>query len=220
MSGAGFSWQDLDAAASEFNKHAYLIQQFLSLVRTAYIVQVKAVTRTGAVAGFGFVDVLPLVKLMDANWNASEHSTVEELPFFRLQGGSNAIIIDPQVGDIGLAVIADRDVSSVKATQAQANPGSRRRFDFADGFYFGGFLNVVPIQYLQINDDGVNLVDKWGNQINMASNGVTINGVLIDRSKNVSAVAKLTTTDTYSLGGGAQALKRADGSDTTKGTAT
>ena len=55
-------------------------------------------------------------------------------------------LIDPTQGDIGLAIFADRDISSVRANRAQANPGSYRRFDMADGVYIGGILNGMPTQ--------------------------------------------------------------------------
>jgi hypothetical protein len=46
----------------------------------------------------------------------------------------------------------------VKATQAQANPGSGRVFDMADGLYFGGFLNGTPTQYVAFSSAGIDMV--------------------------------------------------------------
>jgi phage baseplate assembly protein gpV len=86
------------------------------------------------------------------------HTTIYGVPFFRVQGGQNAVIVDPVAGDIGFALFADRDLSSVKATGAAANPGSARRFDMADGMYFGGLLNGTPVQYLQFTSSGINAV--------------------------------------------------------------
>jgi uncharacterized Zn-binding protein involved in type VI secretion len=50
--------------------------------------------------------------------------------------------------------------------------------------------------------------------------GVTINGVKIDTSGNVSAIADLTSTGNVTLSGGAQFVKLADGSNATKVKAT
>lgn len=73
--------------------------------------------------------------------------------------GSYGVIIDPQPGDIGVAVFASRDISNVKSTQAQAVPGSGRRFDYSDGIYLGTVLSAAaPTQYLQFNSDGVTLL--------------------------------------------------------------
>lgn len=72
------------------------------------------------------------------------------------------------------------------------------------------------------SDDASTYIEvKAGQLVNVvAPGGINLNGVTIDTHGNVAGIAKLTTTDTYSLGGGAQALKRADGTNTTKGTAT
>lgn len=150
--------QTEQSGATPFNAMNFLVTQILNGRNHATLVQVKAVTNAGGVAPVGFVDVLPLVNQLDGDRNAVPHGIVNSLPYFRMQGGTNAIILDPQVGDIGLAVFADRDLSSVKASKAQANPGSMRRADFADGLYVGGFLNGVPVQYVQFTPGGINVV--------------------------------------------------------------
>jgi hypothetical protein len=67
--------------------------------------------------------------------------------------------MDPQVGDIGVVVFASRDISKVKSTQAQANPGSARKFDFADGIYLGAvFSAAAPTQYIEFDSTGVAIV--------------------------------------------------------------
>ena len=208
-SGIGLAGQrGLSDDTSRFNMTWFLVQQALGLVRTATLVQVKACSNTDAVAPVGTVDVMPLVNLTDGLGNATKHGIVYGLPYFRLQGGHNAVIIDPEVGDIGIAVFADRDISSVKAAKAQSNPGSRRRFNWADGMYIGGVLNAAPTQYIRFSSSGVVLYDKFGNTIVtdthgisvtdknsntivMDSSGVKINGVLFDRSQNISNVKNI-----------------------------
>ena len=188
---------------SPFNASNFQIAQALGLVRTALIVKVMAVTNVDEPdKEIGFVDVLPLVNMLDGASNATQHITVYGMPYVRLQGGTNAIIMDPKVGDLGIAVFADRDISTVKTTKKQANPGSLRRHDLADGMYIGGLLNAVPEQYVRFSADGIDLKDKNGNTLVMNTDGITINGVLFDRSQNVSQIAKLTSTDIASLAGG------------------
>lgn len=222
-SGAGYSGQmGLWGGTSDFNKTTFLVQQLLALVRTATLVQVVKCTNSGGISPVGFVDVLPLVNMIDGIGTSFKHGTVYGLTYCRVQGGLNAIICDPVPGDIGVAVFADRDISAVKKTKKQSNPGSRRKNDFADGMYLFGVLNAAPTQYLRFlqngdgSPNGVEIVDKFGNKIAMGSTGITINGVLFDRSQNVSAIADITTTGDASLGGGSQFLKRADGTNTTK----
>ncbi len=122
------------------------------------MVEVMAVTNDGGVSPVGLVDIMPLVNQVDGDGNAVPHVTIHGCPYSRIQGGTNAVILDPQIGDTGIAVFASRDISSVIATRAQANPGSERRFDWADGMYIGGALNGVPTQYVQFSEAGVAIV--------------------------------------------------------------
>ncbi len=142
----------------DYNTQAFAIEALLAKLQTATVVRVEACTNDGGVSPFGFVDVTPLVAQVDGSGNLTPHGTVFQLPYHRLQGGANAVIMDPKKGDLGIAVFASRDISSVKATQAAAGPGSGRSYDWADGMYIGGLLNGTPSQYLQFNDDGISLV--------------------------------------------------------------
>lgn len=189
----------LNSNTSDYNAQYFLVRQLLGRTRTTILVQVKAVTNEGAVSAVGFVDAQPLVNLMDGVGKTSPHGIILNLPYFRMQGGKNAIILDPQVDDIGLAVICDRDISTVKETKKRANPGSYRRFDLADGVYIGGILNGVPEQYVRFFADGIDIVDKNENFIKMKSEGIDINGALIDRNGEVTA--KHGTGDSVTLTG-------------------
>ena len=115
-------------------------------------------TNAGGVAPVGSVDVLPLVRQVTPDGDGVSHGTVYGLPYMRMQGGANAVILDPQVGDIGIAVFSSRDISAVKATKAEALPGSARTFDYADGLYIGGVLNGTPTQYVRFATDGVTVL--------------------------------------------------------------
>ena len=139
-----------------FNQHAFQILQALARVRTAVIVKVMAVdVGGGGLAPVGFVDAMPMVKQMDGGGNTFSHGTIFNLPYIRIQGGANAVICDPVVDDLGLAVISDRDISSVKNNKGEANPGSRRKFNLSDGIYIGGILNGKPTCYVQVTDQKV-----------------------------------------------------------------
>jgi hypothetical protein len=143
----------------EFNQISFAIRQAISKLQTATLVRVQSVSNNGGLDPIGTVDVLPLVNQTDGNGNPEPHITVFGLPYLRIQGGANACIIDPEAGDIGVAVFASRDISNVKSTLQQSNPGSGRRYHFSDGIYIGGCLQAAaPTQYLQFNSDGVTLV--------------------------------------------------------------
>lgn len=163
---------------NKYTSTAFLVDMFIARVRTAMLVQVKSCSNSGGVSAVGTVSVQPMVNMIDGQGNSTPHGEVFNLPYFRLQGGANgAVIIDPVPGDIGVAVICDRDSSAVQSTKAVANPGTYRTHDIADGLYLGGFLNAVPNAYVQFDGQGnVNIVDNNGNQIQMASGGITITG--------------------------------------------
>ena len=173
-------YQEQNSGASAFHATQFLIKMMLMRVSVATLVQVQAVTNSGGLEPVGFVDILPLVNMLDGQDVATPHDTVFHCPYFRLQGGANAVIIDPEVGDIGIAVFADRDISSVVANHGQANPGSRRRFDMADALYLGGFCNDVPEQYVQFVTSGdnksINIVSPT--QITLSAPLIALNGMI------------------------------------------
>lgn len=160
--------------ASTFNVIMFIVQSILGRARTCVLVKVMAIEAAGELAPVGTLDAMPLVNQVDGIGTSTPHATIFNLPYLRLQGGANAVVMDPQVGDIGIAVIADRDSSAVKATKAQANPGSKRRFDLADGIYVGGILNGAPDQYVRFTDEGVKVADKNGNVVNMVATGIEL----------------------------------------------
>jgi hypothetical protein len=190
---------DASTGTNDFKAMAFVAQQLISRISTATLVQVKAVYASGggsatpgAIAPVGTVDVLPLVNQIDGFGNATPHGTVHNLAYFRYGGGPNAAIIDPEVGDIGLANFADRDISAVKANNGmQSNPGSRRRFDMADGIYQGTVLAKAPTQYITATKDsdgnrGWIIVDANKNTITTDKNGV----IITDANKNMFTMNK------------------------------
>jgi hypothetical protein len=160
------STEFIESPASDFNTHQFLHDRGLNRTAKATIVQVTKVSTTGQVAPVGMVSVSPLVKMQDALGNVHAHSEMHNLPYFRMQGGADkAVILDPKVGDIGVAVFADRDISTAvknnsgwdgtkKVSDAQSPPGSFRQHDMADGMFFGCFLGGSPTSYVQFQDNG------------------------------------------------------------------
>lgn len=145
-------------SGSDLNALTFLVTQLLGKAWTGTLFLVKAVTNTGGVSAVGYVDVQPLVHQVDGDGNATPHGIIHNVPYFRLQGGTNAVILDPQVGDIGAGLICSRDISAVKVSKGPNVPGSGRRFDPADAIYLGGVLNGTPTQYVQFSAGGVAVV--------------------------------------------------------------
>ncbi len=156
----------LHSQASEFDALQHAIDQALSRMSKAHLVVVTKVSGVSGVGPVGKVSVSPLVKMQDALGNVHEHVDVTNLSYFRMQGGADkAIIMDPKVGDIGVAIFMDRDSSAAKknnagwdgtksAKYAQAPAGSFRQHDMADGMFFGCVLGGKPKSYIQFQDDG------------------------------------------------------------------
>lgn len=140
---------------SPLNSLDYVFEMFLhGKVNTALPVVVTGVESSGAEGPAGYVDVKPLVTQTDSFNNSIAPAVIYHIPFFRLQAGSAAVVLEPVVGDIGLAVFAQRDCSVLSAGNTQpVQPGSFRSFDQSDGFYIGGFLNIAPQTYIELRQD-------------------------------------------------------------------
>jgi hypothetical protein len=182
MSGGGTQqgwWGHLGLTAGNdlFNAVAFLVSQVQGNIRTMVPVKVVAVHGGGLNPTSGLtVDVLPLINQIDGLGNATKHVTAYGLSVNRSQGGKNAIINDPVVGDIGCVVCSDRDMSAVKSTSAQSNPGSFRRHNISDGVYHGTFGNTqTPNQYVMFSSSGVTIADMFGNVITLSSIGIALN---------------------------------------------
>ena len=140
--------------ASAYNELVFQINAIMKRVNTCMPVQVTAV-KAGGLGPVGFVDVQVMVTQLTGNNTVVANPSIQNVPYFRVQGGKNAVIIDPQVGDIGVACFCQRDISSVKKVRAVAPPGSHRMFSFSDAVYFGGTLNGTPEQYIKFDGSGI-----------------------------------------------------------------
>lgn len=155
----------LTAGNSRFNQQHFLASVLIGRVNTAMLVLVKAVELPTQPGETGFVTVQPMVAQVNGTGQPTPHGDIANIPYFRLGAGDSAVIIDPVVGDIGLAVFASRDISSVKVNKAPANPGSARQFAWSDGCYFGGFLDEEPTQFIHLSPDGIVLKPAPGKKV-------------------------------------------------------
>lgn len=126
----------------------------MGTVTICKIVKVKG----GGTGAVGMVDILPMVLQMDAGGNIYDNAVIYNVPYFRYQGGANAVIIDPKPGDIGVCLVCTRDISRVKRTKRPAAPDSHRKFDWSDSLYIGGILNGAPVQYIHFLESGIDIV--------------------------------------------------------------
>lgn len=151
----GAGQQDPSDSSSEVNKIAFAVSQIMARFDFMKPVKVIAVhAGSGSPPGPMTVDVQPLVQQIDGNRNAVSHGIVYGIPVSRTQGGKWTIICDPAVDDVGYVVAGDRDMSKVKATAAEAPPGSLRKFKISDGVYAGAILGPVTEAFLWLKADG------------------------------------------------------------------
>lgn len=172
----------------------FIVDSILMRIQTVTLVRVVKV-KGGGLAPVGMVDVQPLVSQIDGSGAVIPHGIIFNIPYMRLQGGSNAIVIDPQVGDIGMCGFCSRDISSVKVNKTASAPQSRRRFDYSDGLYFGGFLNGTPSQYIMFSGGGIKIYSPTG--IELESPKTTI------KSPDVKIHGNTTQDGAFSQTGGA-----------------
>lgn len=160
----------------------YMIKQLIARIATAAVVQVVSCSNTGGLAAVGTVTVQPLITQVTGDKVPVPHGKLFKVPYNRLQGGLNAVILDPQPGDIGICVFMSRDSSIVRQNalgkglavlKAFFTPSTLRRYSWSDGWYIGGFLNAVPNQYVQFSGRKVNVVAL--DEITLTAPIVTVN---------------------------------------------
>ena len=169
---------DPATAQGQWNQLRFAIEQQILQLNTSMPVEVVAVRGTG-VNPVGQVDIKILVSQVTGDDKTIEHGIITNVPYMRLQGGTNAVIIDPEVGDIGMACFCSRDISAVKNARAAAPPGSRRAYDFSDAMYCGGFLNKAPTQYIQFTAGGI-LVHST-NAVSIGNTAATVRRLVDER---------------------------------------
>jgi hypothetical protein len=160
-------------AGNDFNALSFVIAQQLAFRRTTMLVTVVNVTNSGGVSPIGTVDVQPLVQQVNGLNEVTPHGIIYGLPYIRIQGGANAVIIDPVVGDIGIICIADRDCTTALSTQQQSPPGSNRTSSPADGFYMMSVVTKAPTQYVQFTSSGITITSP--NQVTVNAPEVNVN---------------------------------------------
>lgn len=166
------------ASNSPYNSLSFMIQQAIrEQVNTCIICKVVGESD-------GYVDVLPLVTQISGKDEAIAPTTLYHLPFMRYHAGIAAVILNPVVGDIGLAVFAGKDCSNVKVgTSEPVPPASFRDNSMANGFYIGGFLNQAPSVFIELTQGGaVNITAPGG--VNIHGN-VTVSGDVVASGKSL-----------------------------------
>lgn len=142
---------------SPYNALMFLVENAIAgRVNTMVPVRVVSVDSGGANSPTGTVNVRPLVTQKDGNGNMIGVSELYHLPYSRIQGGVAALVIDPLPGDMGIAVFAQQDTSTItKDTQEPILPSTYMAFPMSSGWYIGGFLNQTPSVYVEVQQSAI-----------------------------------------------------------------
>ena len=192
----------LNSGASEYNALSFMIEQAIKgMVNTAIPVRVDSCTKPGVGGAAGYVSATPLVMQRGADGKSLQPVSLPQLPFFRLQAGNAAVVLDPQPGDIGLAICSQQDSSNVQAgTSGPVQAGSFRCFDMSDSFYVGGFMNQTPETYIHLDPEKGEVTVKSPAKITLESPTIELKGSLQMGNSSGSG-----SGDTISLTGNIQA---------------
>ena len=182
------------ARASDVGMLQFMVQSALAGVRTAIPVKVISVTNTGGLEPIGTLSVQPLVSAVDGGGVVWEHTQIYNCPYMRIQGGANAVILDPAPGDIGLGIVCDRDITAVQQSLQPSAPGSNRKHDLSDMVYLMTIIsNTTPTQYVQFNASGVTVTTPQNFNLNVGGNismqaagDININGQNINNAATQS----------------------------------
>ena len=139
-----------------------VISQFNSLitnVNTAIPCKVVAIEKQEqrGVNIVGFVDIQLMIEQTNGQKKGNETAIICNVPYVRIQGGTNAVIIDPEINDLGVAIFASRDITNFKEARRQTPPATWRKFSISDAIYIGGIRNQKPVQYIHFRNDGIEI---------------------------------------------------------------
>ena len=170
----------------------YIINNLIANIHTMMPVKILSVTvPPDSLAPIGRCEVLPLVQQIDGSNNVYPMGKIVNVPYLRVQGGSNAIVIDPQVGDVGLCGFCERDISIVKRTGELSAPDTRIKYNINSAVYMFTMMSGTPTQYIHFKSSGIDI--KTTGDLNINGLIIKADGTLVTKDGD--------TVDKHSHGG-------------------
>jgi len=162
----------------------YIIETLISSIHTLTLVEIVSVSvPQDELAPIGRCSIRPLVQKVDGNNNVYSRGVIDNVPYLRVQGGTNAVVIDPVVGDVGLAGFCDRDISMVKRTGKEAAPNTLRQYDLNDAVYLFTCMSDTPVQFIHFK----------GNEIHIKSpSKIVLDAPIVEATGQVNATGDVT----------------------------
>jgi hypothetical protein len=143
----------------------------------------------------GLVHVELQIDQVDTSDCPIDAGRIYNVPYFRLQAGIAAIVVDPVPGDLGWLSFGERDMSLWKNRRVKEMPATKRILSQSDPVYFPGILNAPPKIWIRLREDGIyiegndqpvnvrtdgDISMKAGGKIDIAADGdVTVKGANI-----------------------------------------
>ena len=178
-----------------------VISQFNSLitnVNTAMPCKVVAIEKQEqrGVNIVGFVDIQLMIEQTNGQKKGNETAIVCNVPYIRIQGGTNAVIIDPEINDLGVAIFSSRDITNFKEARRQTPPATWRKFSISDAIYIGGIRNQKPVQYIHFRNDGIEIYSPKRVHITTPTVLIDSDNTTINTSENTTINANNATINT------------------------
>lgn len=146
------------STTSQFNAVNFQIKQELRKISTVFLARIDSCTSSG-VGGSGYVSATPLVTQIDGEGNSVPATEIPRMPYYRIQAGIGALILNPVPGDIGVFVSCKSDISTIEAgTNTPQRPGSFREFDQSDSILVAVIHTQPPEVYIHIEQDKTILI--------------------------------------------------------------
>ncbi len=176
---------------TQYNALDFLIKNTMhSMLNTALPVKVVEVIEEMALDGGSktlYLSLLPLILQYDAYGKVLENQIIYKVPCFSLQSGKAAILMKPEVNDIGIAIFAQQDISQL--SNIPKKPASYRSFSFADAIYIGsiqGMGTTEPEIFIKFLQEGeIEIEAKESVRIKSAKVEIVADDILLEGNVRV-----------------------------------
>lgn len=101
-----------------------------------------------------------------------------QCPVFIIQGGGAYLTFPIAVGDTGLVLFNDRELTTWLTTGQVTLPQNQRTHDLSDGIYFGGIRNLLNV-IANYNTSTISLVDSTGERLEQSGIGKIFFGTVL-----------------------------------------
>lgn len=161
-----------------------LMERYLrSYVNTVQPVEITAIN------GDGTINVKPLLQNKTTNGDVLQPVEIYNIPVLTLKGNNCSLVFDVAVGNQGLLIAGQYDITDYKKTKAVSGKPTNRTYSYSDGFY-------LPMT----------LTDKQDNKItiNYGNSSITLRDSQVDISTTTANI----NADTVNLAGGGSGVAR------------